>query len=348
VAVIIHVPALVMSELMGIPLNLSIVAMGGLTALHTTLGGIKAVIWTDTLQVATVILGFTLMATSALAHIPGGIQEVWTMGLAHGKFELFDFSFNFDKVDNFWPLMLGGTLLSVQAMSTDQSVLQKFFTTKSSRETSKSLIFYGAVLIPLITSLYLLGVILFVFYSNHPELRVTLQNPDAVVPHYAANMLPHGLAGVLVASIFAGSMSTVSASINSLATSTVVDVYQRLIEKEQSDEHYTRESLGHALVGRADNGRCFLCLSIGNTCSGVHQNPEFDGRSHSRNLPTWRATQAHWRQRNHCRNNCRFCNSGLLCSVPRCFKLLVLRNWVSEHYSFWFALWRTHHERLEA
>lgn len=95
------------------------------------------------------------------------------------------------------------------------------------------------ILIPLIILLYLLGVILFAFYSHHPDIRTTLQNPDAVVAHYAANMLPHGLVGLVVASIFAGSMSTVSASINSLATSSVVDLYQRLLQTDRSDAHYT-------------------------------------------------------------------------------------------------------------
>jgi SSS family transporter len=242
VAVIIYTPALVMSELMGFSLQLSIFAMGALTALYTTLGGIKAVIWTDTIQVGMVFLGFSLLAASALTHIPGGLQEVWTVGLAHSKFDLFDFSFSWDRVDNFWGLMLGCALIATQAMSTDQSVLQKFFTTKSSHETTKSLLFYGAVLIPLNTLLSLLGVLLFVFYSSHPEMRATLHNPDAVVPHYAAKMLPHGLAGVLVASVFAGSMSTVSASINSLATSSVVDIYRRLIYRGQTDRHYTLAS----------------------------------------------------------------------------------------------------------
>jgi sodium-coupled monocarboxylate transporter 8/12 len=121
-------------------------------------------------------------------------------------------------------------------------VLQKYFTTKSARETSKSLLFYGAVIIPLMTLLSVLGVILFVFYASRPELRATLQNPDAVVPHFAAKVLPHGLAGLVVASIFAGSMSTVSASLNSLATSTVVDIYKRLIRTDRSDRHYTQAS----------------------------------------------------------------------------------------------------------
>jgi len=242
VAVAIYVPALMMSELMGVPLKFSILAMGVLTAFYTALGGIRAVIWTDTLQVGMVFLGFGLLASSALAHIPGGIQEVWSTGFLQGKFELFDFSFNLDKTDNFWALMVGGTVLFVQGMSTDQAVLQKFLTTQSSRETSKSLVFYGAVVIVLVVLLSLLGVVLFVFYSQHPELRATLKNPEAIVPHYAATMLPHGLAGILVASIFAGSMSSVSASINSLATSTVVDLYKRLFRQEESDQHYTRAS----------------------------------------------------------------------------------------------------------
>jgi SSS family solute:Na+ symporter len=189
-----------------------------------------------------VCLGFTIVAVAALTHISGGIPSVWSTGLAHGKFELFDFSFDLNKVDNFWAIMIGSTVLAVQAMSTDQAILQKYFTTKSKRETSKSLIFYGAVNIPMVCFLSLLGILLFVVYEQHPLLKGSLQNPDAVVPHFAAKMLPHGLAGLVVASIFAGSMSTVSASLNSLATSSVVDFYKRLVRKEASDLHYTRAS----------------------------------------------------------------------------------------------------------
>jgi SSS family transporter len=242
VAVVIYAPALMMAELMGVPLRLSITVMGVLTAVYTTLGGIKGVIWTDAIQVTTVLLGFTTVAVAVLSQIPGGFAEVWQTGLAHHKFDLVDFSLDLNRVDNSWAILCGGTILSVQAISTDQAVLQKYFTTKSARETSKSLLFYGAVIIPLMTLLSILGVVLFVFYASRPELRATLQNPDAVVPHFAAKILPHGLAGLVVASIFAGSMSTVSASLNSLATSTVVDIYRRLIRTDRSDRHYTQAS----------------------------------------------------------------------------------------------------------
>lgn len=239
VAVIIYAPALMMAELMHVPLKFSILSMGVLTAFYTALGGIKAVVWTDALQVGTVFVGFTTLAFSAFNNIPGGFQEVLAKGLAAGKFDFFDFSLSWYKVDNFWAILIGGTTMAVQSMGTDQAVLQKYFITKSKMDTVKSLLVYGAILVPLVTLLSLLGVVLFVFYSSHPELKATLQNPDAVVPHYAAKMLPNGLVGLVVASIFAGSMSTVSASLNSLATSSVVDIYRRLIQTNRSDRHYT-------------------------------------------------------------------------------------------------------------
>jgi SSS family solute:Na+ symporter len=242
VAVVIYAPALVMAELMGVPLKFSILMMGLLTAVYTSLGGIKSVIWTDAIQVGMVFLGFSIVAIAAVTHISGGWASVWSIGNAHGKFDLFDFSFAFDKVDNFWAIMIGGTLLALQAMGTDQAILQKYFTTKSKRETGKSLLFYGALSIPMVSSLSLLGVLLFVVYAQHPELQASLQNSDAVVPHFAAKVLPHGIAGLVVASIFAGSMSTVSASLNALATSSVVDFYQRLIQRHGSDAHYTLAS----------------------------------------------------------------------------------------------------------
>jgi SSS family solute:Na+ symporter len=224
---------------MQIPLLLSVVTMGMVTAFYTMMGGVKAVIWTDTIQVATVLVGFAVVAVTALNRIPGGVTEVMTIGLAQNKFALFDFSSNVTHVDNFWALLIGGTILNVQAMSTDQAVLQKYFTTKSETETAKAICFYGGVAIVIGTLLSVLGVILFAYYFHHPEVKASLKNPDALVPHYAASVLHHGLAGLVVASILAGSMSTVSASLNSLATSSVVDIYKRIFRTNGSDAHYT-------------------------------------------------------------------------------------------------------------
>jgi SSS family transporter len=166
VAIIIYAPALVMAEVMDIPIRLSVLMVGLLTTFYTTMGGIKGVIWTDTIQVMTVFVGFTAVALSALHHVPGGIVEVLHTGRAFGKFEFVDFSFNLDKIDNSWAILIGGTILCLQSMGTDQAVLQKYFTTKSRKETSKALLLYGATIIPFISLLSILGVVLFVFYSK--------------------------------------------------------------------------------------------------------------------------------------------------------------------------------------
>ncbi len=236
VAVIIYAPALMMAELMQVPLLYSVLGMAVLTGVYTSLGGIKAVVWTDSIQVITVMIGFTAVAASALAAVPGGLGEV--LRSAGDKLVFYDFTWQPNTIDNSWLLLICYTLLNVQAMSTDQAVLQKYLTTRSSKETTKSLLLYGISSIPLFLLLCFLGVILHVFYAQHPEVRASLKNSDAVVAHFAATQLRPGLAGLVVASIFAGSMSTVSASLNSLATSTVIDFYQRIFRPGLEDRHY--------------------------------------------------------------------------------------------------------------
>ncbi len=238
-AIIIYVPALILSELLGTPFVISVLIIGVLTTFYTMLGGVKAVIYTDAIQVATVFLGFTVVALSAIHRLPGGLGEVLATGMAHHKFTLFDWSTHFDRVDNSWALALGGTILYLQSMCADQAVMQKFLTTRSQRETSKSLLCYGVSIIFISTLLSLLGVVLFAFSTAHPSWKDNLRNPDALVPYYVATVLPHGLIGLVTASIFAGAMSTVSASLNSLATSSVVDVYRRVIRTGLPDTHYT-------------------------------------------------------------------------------------------------------------
>jgi SSS family solute:Na+ symporter len=80
--------------------------------------------------------------------------------------------------------------------------------------------------------------VLFAFYTAHPTALRGLAHPDALLPHYVATSLPHGFAGLVVASLFAGSMSTVSASLNALATSSVVDIYKRTLRRDKSEAHY--------------------------------------------------------------------------------------------------------------
>jgi SSS family transporter len=241
-AIIIYVPALILTQLMGTPLAITILCVGLVTTFYTMLGGMKAVIWTDAIQVCTVLLGFTVIAITAIHGVPGTFAETVATALASHKLALFDWSRNFDRVDNTWACILGGTVIFSQSLTADQAVLQKYLTVKSLRETVKSLLCYGVAIIIISTLLSLLGVILFVFYQAHPSLLGGLTNLDALVPFYVATRLPHGLSGLVTASLFAGAMSTVSASLNGLATSSVVDIYQRTLRTDRTDAQYTMAS----------------------------------------------------------------------------------------------------------
>jgi len=238
-AIVIYVPALILADLMGVRLAVTVLCVGLLTTFYTMLGGIKAAIWTDTIQVCTVLAGFTAIALTAIHGIPGGLRQAFGTAIEHGKLRLFDWSTNFNNVDNSWAILVGGSIIFVQTMAADQAVLQKYLTTRSYRETVKSLLCYGVAVISISTLLSLLGVVLFAFYTAHPTALKGLAHPDALVPRYVATSLPHGFAGLVVASLFAGSMSTVSASLNALATSSVVDIYKRTLRRDKSEAHYT-------------------------------------------------------------------------------------------------------------
>jgi Na+/proline symporter len=137
-------------------------------------------------------------------------------------------------------MFVGGTILALATIGTDQAVLQRYFTAKSERECSRSLKAYSIILLPFNFALIVMGVFLFAFYHQHPGLAKGLTSSDDVLPYFAVHQLPHLLATLLVASIFAASMGVVSAGINSLSTCSVVDFYRRIWKRDASEAEFVR------------------------------------------------------------------------------------------------------------
>jgi sodium-coupled monocarboxylate transporter 8/12 len=242
VSIIIYAPALMMSELAGLPAPASILAVGFLTAVYTALGGMKAVIWTDAIQTLTVFTGFAAVFAATISQLPHGLTAALTAAGRDGRLAWFDFSRHIGNADNSWAILLGGTLLSIRTLTTDQAVMQKYFATRSPRDTAKSIVFYALISAPITILLSLLGILLSFVYTARPELSATLKNPDAVLPHFAAHMLRPGLAGLVFAALLAGAMATTSSSLNALSTASVLDVYKRLFRSGKSDRHYAAAS----------------------------------------------------------------------------------------------------------
>ncbi len=258
IALVIYAPALVIQLVTGMPVWQCIALMGAFTTIYTTLGGVKAVIWTDVIQFTVVVVGMLLVFAISLAQVPGGLTAAWETASAAGRLKLFNFSFDPTELTAFWPAVLGGMVLSMGPLTTDQAVLQRLFTTKSSEDCRRSIIVQAAVVMPLSLLLYLAGTALYAFYRLHPNRLAGLPTTDAILPLFAVREMPAGVSGLVLASIFSASMAVMSAGINSLTTATTIDFYQRLLRRNAPSTHYG--SVGR--VGALCWGVLVTCLAL--------------------------------------------------------------------------------------
>src|SRR5271154_904601 len=201
---------------------LSIGIISALTLLYTFEGGMAAVIWTDVVQMA-IYIGGTFVAIHTLgAHVPGGWSHIHEVAGAAGKFRLFHFAFNLTQSYTFWAGVLGGTFLTMASHGTDQLMVQRMLAARNLRESRLALLWSGAVIFLQFTLFLLIGVGLYVFYGLHPAV---FTSADRIFPTFIVREMPIGIAGLLVAAILAAAMSNLSAALNSLSSTTVVDFY---------------------------------------------------------------------------------------------------------------------------
>jgi SSS family transporter len=201
---------------------LSIGIISALTLLYTFEGGMAAVIWTDVVQMA-IYIGGTMVAILTLGtHVPGGWSHIHEVAAAAGKFRLFHFALNLTQSYTFWAGVLGGTFLTMASHGTDQLMVQRMLAARNLRESRLALLSSGVVIFLQFTLFLLIGVGLYVFYGLHPTV---FASADRIFPTFIVREMPIGVAGLLVAAILAAAMSNLSAALNSLSSTTVVDFY---------------------------------------------------------------------------------------------------------------------------
>jgi SSS family transporter len=216
---------------------LSIAIISALTLLYTFEGGMAAVIWTDVVQMA-IYIGGTVVAILTLGtHVTGGWTTIHTVASAAGKFHMLNFAFNLTTTYTFWAGVLGGTFLTMASHGTDQLMVQRMLAARSLRESRLALLSSGVVIFIQFTLFLLIGVGLYVFYGGGntlgaphlaSEMWVRTISPDRIFPTFIVQSMPIGIAGLLVAAILAAAMSNLSAALNSLSSTTVVDFYMHL------------------------------------------------------------------------------------------------------------------------
>ncbi len=255
----------------------SIVIVGVLTLIYTFEGGIAAVIWTDLIQLVIYIGGSLLAAWQLLHLVPGGWEGIAAHAAAAGKFQLLSFSWDWRLPFTFWAGLIGGTFLTMASHGTDQLLVQRLLTCRTARDSQKALVASGFIVLFQFALFLTIGVMLFAYYRHFP--LPPLASTDEVFPAFIVHSLPHGIAGLVIAAIFAAAMSNLSGSLNSLSSTTIVDFWRPLAGPQASEETTLRLSrwctaawglvlIGIAIVAR-DWGSVFTAgLSIASLVYG--------------------------------------------------------------------------------
>jgi solute:Na+ symporter, SSS family len=218
--------SLVISIVLGTGEIASIVLILLLTLVYTFEGGMTAVIWTDVVQMCLYVTGAAVSFFVILSHIPGGWNHVVAAAAEAGKFHLFDFRFSlspafFARPYSFWAGVVGGCFLTMASHGTDQLMVQRLLSARDLRQSRTALLASWAVIFIQFSLFLLIGILLFVYY------RDTGQTPprqtDRIYPEFLWRNLAPGVAGITIAAILAAAMANLSAALNSLAATTVVD-----------------------------------------------------------------------------------------------------------------------------
>lgn len=318
----IFAPALVISILLGWNIQLTIIGVGGLVIIYTTIGGTNAVNKTHLQQMIIILFGMTASFVMIFQLLPDDISFIDAAHIAGklGKLNAIDFSFDLNNRYTFWSGIIGGTFLMLSYFGTDQSQVQRYLAGSSVTQSRMGLLVNGMIKIPMQFFILFIGAMVFVFYqfvtpplffnSNevekvkaspyvesyneleksyadlhkvkqtyirqilsaepvNPNQQESLKNEihklenqekeiksagleimEKISPgldkndtnyiflNFVINFLPVGIIGLVLAAILSASMSSTSAELNALASTTVIDIYRRLVSKDESDEHY--------------------------------------------------------------------------------------------------------------
>src|SRR5438128_2182075 len=207
----------------------SIVIVGVLTLIYTFEGGIAAVIWTDLVQLIIYIGGSLLAAWMLVALVPGGWPAIVADARAAGKLHLLSWSWDLTVPFTFWAGVIGGCFLTMASHGTDQLLVQRLLTCRNQRESRLALIVSGFVVFAQFALFLTIGLMLHAYYATHPV--PAMASNDEIFPAFIVRSLPHGIAGLVIAAIFAAAMSNLSGSLNSLASTTVLDFYEPLMRR---------------------------------------------------------------------------------------------------------------------
>lgn len=248
-----------------------------LTLAYTFEGGMTAVIWTDVVQLSVYLTGALMAAYSILRVVPGGWQTIHGIAENANKFHMLDTSWKLSATYTLWAGVIGGAFFTTASHGTDQLIVQRLLSARNERQAQMALLSSGVAVFFQFSMFLVIGVMLFAFYKLFPP-SVSFKRTDMIFPTYIVSQLPHGVGGLLISAILAAAMSNLSAALNSLSSTTIVDFYARM-SPLSTEEHRVRLSriatlgwgvllFGLALLARNGGKVLEMGLSIASVAYG--------------------------------------------------------------------------------
>lgn len=221
--------SIVISVILGTGEVASILLIVALTLFYTFEGGMTAVIWTEVVQMCLYLFGAAVSLVVILQHIPGGWDTAAALASAAGKFQVFDFGFEpsaafFGRTYTFWAGIIGGCFLTTASHGTEQLMVQRLLAARSQTESRAALLASWLVIFVQFTLFLLIGILLYAYHTSTG--LAAPQVLDRVYPEFVWRYLPAGVAGLVMAAVLAAAMANLSAALNALASTTVMDFYR--------------------------------------------------------------------------------------------------------------------------
>jgi SSS family transporter len=225
-ALVIYLPALALAAVTDMNLYACIVVIGVLSAIYSALGGISAVVWTDFAQTVFLLGAAVLAFVLVVWRLDGGFTTLANVAARDDKLHLIDWSGDY-TTSALWVVLLGSMFAQLVPYVSDQSIIQRYMTTTDLKSCGRA-IWSNAILAIANTLVFLgVGTAIYVYYQFNPQRLAGLPGDDAILPFFIARELPPGVAGLVVAGIFAAAQSAISTSLNSTSTVLVTDFFQR-------------------------------------------------------------------------------------------------------------------------
>ncbi|CAD5112036.1 DgyrCDS1285 [Dimorphilus gyrociliatus] len=223
--VVLYAPALALSQVSGLSMLLSLLGIGLICTFYTSLGGMKAVVFTDAFQMIVILLALITLLIKALFDV-GGVSKVFDIAKDGGRIQFSEFSADSTVRHSFWTQVIGGSLMTLSLYGANQAMIQRYASLPNAKKAQGAVYFAMVSQIVFLILVVFIGIVMYAFYSSCDPIKAgRIKHKDQLVPLFVMDILGefHGLPGLFTSAIFSAALSTVSSGVNSLAAVVLED-----------------------------------------------------------------------------------------------------------------------------